>query len=326
MDSSTQLNVVKCVLSIRKSKTERIDAFFYEILSPAGTFSSRLALADYDAGRKVDVESDTEAFLLFTEDLFNQQKESEPGISDNAMAELESLLAEILSPGEIRQAVDRDDGSVKVLEEDVRKEVLLRLGYRVTVYLRAERGDKEKLVPFIPDGAQNKAESIEKQPELPPYLIPCAPVIDPVRGTPVGSLQNGDQILLRLPEDEKSPVREKLSRVNPDFDGVTTGEVMSVHKDRGGGFTILVHLSDEFKGVVSMEGNSRIRTESIGPRPLKLSETLHPGNPQTANGNTMPAAQQGGLELPTSTSMPYILMVASVALLLALLLYFRYMS
>ena len=324
MDSSTQLNVVKCVLSIRKSKTERIDAFFYEILSPAGTFSSRLALADYDAGRKVDVESDTEAFLLFTEDLFNQQKESEPGISDNAMAELESLLAEILSPGEIRQAVDRDDGSVKVLEEDVRKEVLLRLGYRVTVYLRAERSDKGKLAPFLQDGAQKKTEGEEKPPELPLYLIPCAPVIDPVKGTPVGSLQNGDQILLRLPEDEKSPVREKLKRVNPDFDGVTAAEVISVHRDRGGGFTVLVHLSDEFKGVVSMEGNSRIRTESIGPRPLKLSDTLHPGTSQPTNGDPRPAAQQVGPEL--SPSMPYILMFVSVALLLVLLIYFRYMS
>ncbi|MDI9370582.1 MAG: hypothetical protein QM446_06650 [Synergistota bacterium] len=312
---------MKCVLSIRKSRTERVDAFFYEILSPAGVFSSRLALIPFDAGHKVDIESDVRTFLSFTEELFIRQEQGEPYLAESAMAELDALLGEILSPGEIRQAVERGEETHKVLEEDVRKEILLRLGYRVTVYLRVEQSDGETLAPFIREDGTKVAEGEEDTPGKVPYLIPCAPVIDPVKGTAVGSLQNGDQILLRLPEDENAPVLEKLRRASPDFDGVAAGEVISVHQDRGGGFTVLVHLSDEFKGVVSMEGNSRIRTGSLAARPTALSEALHPANGASADESSPTESKPPG---ENSFYTPYFLLTASMLVLVLVLLYFRF--
>jgi hypothetical protein len=39
------LNILKCYLSIRRSKTEKITAFFYEILSPAGVCTSGIGYA-----------------------------------------------------------------------------------------------------------------------------------------------------------------------------------------------------------------------------------------------------------------------------------------
>lgn len=316
-----QLNVLKCVLSIRRTKTDKINIFFYEILSPAGLFSSRMAFApeDDEKSRKMSVEGEAEAFLTFTEDLFQQQVRFAKLMPPTAISTLENLLSEVLTPDTVRQALESPRGTLKTLEEDLREEISSRLGYRATAYLKVERRGEEQLAPFIRrDGASGaaKEDGGGSPAEALSFLVPCAPYIDPVRGTPVASLQKGDMVLLRLPEDEQSPIREKMQRADPSFDGVVKGDVISVHKDRHGNFTLLVHLSDDFNGVVTLEGNSRIRTVEAVPQQLML-----PGATSSVSGETKPV-----VALPPLASMStglYLLAFGAMAALFAMLYFIR---
>lgn len=270
-----QLTVLKCILSIRRTKTEKTNIFFYEILSPAGLFASGIAFSpdDDEKSQKINVEVGAEEFLSFTEELSTRQAAFGKLLSPSVLSSLERLLGEILTAEEVREALENPRGNMKTLEECLREEISSRLGYRATAYLKADRRGEEALAPFLKkDGVVPPSEEASKEsaPEIISFLVPCAPYIDPVKGTPVASLQKGDFVLVRLPEDEAAPIREKLQRADPDFDGTVRGEVISVHKDRHGNFTLLVRLSDEFNGVITMEGNSRIRTASHVDQPYTL--------------------------------------------------------
>ncbi len=314
-----QLNVLKCVLSIRRTKTDKINIFFYEILSPAGLFSSRMAFApeDDEKSRKVSVEAEVEAFLSCTEDLFQQHAGFVKLLPATAISTLENLLCEVLTPDAVRQALESPRGTLKTLEEDLREEVSSRLGYRATAYLKVERRGEEQLAPFIRRDLATNEGGVSAPAEALSFLVPCAPSIDPVRGTPVASLQKGDMVLLRLPEDEHSPIREKMQRADPGFDGVVKGDVISVHKDRHGNYTLLVHLSDEFNGVVTLEGNSRIRTVDAVPEQLAL-----PGATSRKSGEN-----GASVALPPPGSMSaglYLLAFGAMAALFAMLYFIRH--
>ena len=299
MNPVIQLNVLKCILSIRRTKTEKTNIFFYEILSPAGLFASGIAFSpdDDEKSKKINVEVEAEAFLSFTEELSTRQAAFGKLLSPSVLSSLERLLGEILTAEAVREALENPRGNMKTLEECLREEISSRLGYRATAYLKVDRREEEALAPFLKkDAAVLSSEDAKKEsaPENISFLVPCAPYIDPVKGTPVASLQKGDFVLVRLPEDEAAPIREKLQRADPDFDGTVRGEVISVHKDRHGNFTLLVRLSDEFNGVTTLEGNSRIRTAPHVQQPPVLPGTAKsstekkeaPTHPQPSPGDT----------------------------------------
>lgn len=324
MNSLPQLNVVKCILSVRKSKTERFDVYFYEILSPAGVVSFKTLLSPNgeDSDRGAIVRSESVNFLLYAEQLLEDGALEEPPIPSNKLEELEMLLIEVLAPGEARQVLDREDSYIKTLEESVRREILARLGYRVTAYLHVERCDPESLAPFIREAGADAPGEPGSTEQL-SFLVPCAPVIDPVKGTPVASLNQGDLVLLRLPEDETAPVREKLQRADPAFDGIVKGEVVSVHQDRHGGFTLLVHLSDEFKGVVSLEGNSRLRTEAASKKALTLADATKPAEKAEEHAPSAATIAQSSEGDPAWL---YGLVLGSMVALIAILLLLRFIG
>jgi hypothetical protein len=294
-----QLNVLKCILSIRRTKTEKTNIFFYEILSPAGLFASGIAFSpdDDEKSKKINVEVGAEEFLSFTEELSTRQDAFGKLLSPSVLSSLDRLLGEILTAEAVREALENPRDNMKTLEECLREEISSRLGYRATAYLKADRRGEETLTAFLKkDGAVLSSEDANKEsaPKNISFLVPCAPYIDPVKGTPVASLQKGDFVLVRLPEDEAAPIREKLQRADPDFDGTVRGEVISVHKDRHGNFTLLVRLSDEFNGVTTLEGNSRIRTAPpVQPATVLPGTTANskekegtPALPQPSPGDT----------------------------------------
>ncbi len=313
-----QLNVLKCVLSIRRSKTEKINVFFYEILSPAGLFASRMAYSPEEDGesKKITVDLEAESFLNFTEELFKRQTSLGKILSSSVVSSIESILGEILTPEAVRESMDSLRGSMKTLEERIREELSSRLGYRATTYLKGERADENRLAPFIRSG--NASEPSSEKEILPPgsasYVVPCSPFIDPIKGIPVGSLQNGVWVLLRITEDENSSFLGKMRQAVPGFDGTVKASVISVHKDRKGNYTLLVRLSDEFNGVVSLEGNSRIRTTTPD-----LPEPLPVGEPEDANQDAVKITPES-----SSDAGLYFLAFGAMAVLLVLLIFLRF--
>ncbi len=310
------LNILKCYLSIRRSKTEKITAFFYEILSPAGVCTSGIGYAGTgeDDETAVSVESEIRDFAAHTETLSGRRKETGKKLPATLLASLEGILGEVLTPEAVRESLDKGEGGNRTLEERIREEMAARLGYRATAYIKTERKSSSELEDMLgPDflaGGTAAAEQDESGGAI-SFLIPCTPSIDPVRGVPAGALEKGDYIVVTLPSGE-SPLRERLRAADPGFDGTVRAEVLSVHRDRQGNFTILTRLSDEFSGVVTLEGNARLR--KAGRDVPSGSET-----PVSAGPNGERDEENG----PPLTPPVVLLLAGSGAILLTLLLMFR---
>lgn len=307
------LNILKCFLSIRRSKTEKITAFFYEILSPAGVCTSGIGFAGgrEDDETAVSVESEIRAFIAHTESLSGRRDETGKKLPATLLSSLEGILGEVLTPEAVRESLDKGEGGNRTLEELIREEMAARLGYRATAYIKTERTLSPELADLLgPDfpGGSAEAEPGESGGGI-SFLITCTPSIDPVRGVPAASLEKGDYIVVTLPSEE-SPLRERLRSADPGFDGAVRAEVLSVHRDRQGNFTILTRLSDEFNGVVTLEGNARLRR----------------GLPESPSGKAAPVPQEAEGAEENGTPLPpqvLLLLAGSGAILLTLLLMFR---
>lgn len=313
------LNVLKCFLSIRRTKTDKLSVYFYEILSTAGLCSSRLAFGpDTDEeGQSVTVETESLLFLTHTEELFSRQEEATKKLPATLPSSLQGILGDILTAEAIRESMDNIRGCVKNLEERIREEIFLRLGYRATAYLKAERKNVDELVSFLGDAPINYQGNQEDVPlgDHINFLIPCTPFIDPVRGTPVGSLKKGDFVVVFLPAED-CPLKDNLRVADPEFDGTVKGEVLSVHRDRQGNFTLLVHLSDEFNGVITLEGNAKIRTTV--PDMLSVKDPV-----TTAITETDPSVEKVVGSLPLTPELFFLLFGAGIALF-GLMVFFRF--
>ncbi len=308
------LNVLKCFLTIRRSKTEKITAFFYEILSMAGVCSSGIGFArdgeDEEAG--ISAESDIRAFITHTENLSARRDESGTKMPPILLSSLQGILGDALTPEAVRESLDKGEGGNRTLEELIREEIAARLGYRATAYIKAERKSSADLTEYLgpdfsPDGSAERNENVPEDGIS--FLIPCTPSIDPVKGVPAAALEKGDYIVVHLPSGE-SPLRDRLQAAAPGFDGAVRGEILSVHRDRQGNFTILLQLSDEFNGVITLEGNTRLRR----------------AQPETPKGESAPDSPFGKGKDEDATALPpsvLLLLAGSGALLLTLLLLFR---
>lgn len=308
------LNILKCFLSIRRSKTEKITAFFYEILSPAGVCASGIGFAGgrEDDETAVSVESEIRNFIAHTETLSGRRDETGKKLPATLLSSLERILGEVLTPEAVRESLDKGEGGNRTLEELIREEMAARLGYRATAYIKTERTFSPELADLLgPDfltGGSAAGEHGESGGDI-SFLITCIPSIDPVRGVPAAALERGDFIVVTLPSEESS-LRERLRSADPGFDGAVRAEVLSVHRDRQGNFTILTRLSDEFNGVVTLEGNARLRR----------------GRPEFPSGEAAPVPQESEGAEENGTPLPpqvLLLLAGSGAILLTLLLMFR---
>ena len=313
VQQNISLIVLKCFLSIRRSKTEKITVFFYEILSPAGVRSSGIGFGstgEEDEG-SVSVESGIDAFISHTENLSGRMEEQGRKLPGILLSSLEGIRGEILTPESVRESLDK--GGNKTLEERIREEVASRIGYRATAYIQAERKSPAELAELLGsdfsaeisagDGRDGSAGEIN-------FLIPCSPAIDPVKGIPAAALEEGESIVVHLPSGE-SPLREKLRTADPAFDGALRGEVLSIHRDREGGFTVLLRLSEEFNGVITLEGNTKLRRALAEPSSVPSCAGSSPGE--------TPGEEKDDA-LPPSV---LLLLAGSCAVLLTLLLMFR---
>jgi len=310
------LNILKCFLSIRRSKTEKITAFFYEILSPAGVCTSGIGFAGTgeEDETAVSVESEIRPFIAHTEKLSGRRDETGKKLPATLRSSLEGILGEVLTPEAVREGLDKGEGGNRTLEERIREEMAARLGYRATAYIKTERKNSSEIADLLGPGFLAGDTAAAEQDETGggiSFLIPCTPSIDPVKGVPVAALEKGDCIVVILPSEE-SPLRERLRTAEPGFDGAVRAEVLSVHRDRQGNFTVLTRLSDEFNGVVTLEGNTRLRRA----RPESPSGETAPVSPE-------PKAESDGENGPPIPPSVLLLLAGSGAVLLTLLLMFR---
>jgi len=310
------LNILKCFLSIRRSKTEKIAAFFYEILSPAGVCTSGIGYAGSgdDDDTAVSVDSEIRDFIAHTGTLSARREEMRKKLPPTLLSSLEGILGEVLAPEAVRECLDKGEGGNRTLEERTGEEIAARLGYRAKAYIKTERKSSSELADLLPPDVLTEGAPVIEQGESGEgisFPIPCTPGIDPVRGVPAAALKKGDYIVVTLPSEE-SPLRESLRAVDPGFDGAVRAEVLSVHRDRPGNFTILTRLSDEFSGVVTLEGNARLRMAE----PEVPSGGGTPVSPE-------PKAERDEENGPPLTLPVILLLTGSGAVLLTLLLTFR---
>ena len=313
---TVQLNVLKCFLTLRRTRSEKETVYFYEILSPAGLYSSCIGITE-GPEEAVTAESDIKAFIAHTKSLSKSSDSGREQGPSALLSSLKNILLEVLSPEAARGCLEKGSESVKNLEEGIRDEVASRLGYRVTAYVKVEKTNTGEIKDHLGDDffSQNTppGDGGEDPHEEIAFLVPCKPSIDPVRGKPAASLEAGDIIVVFLPEEE-SPFSERLRMADPDFNGMVSAEVISVHKDRQGVFTVLTRLSDEFHGVVTLEGNSKLRmTKSKKASPGFTGETL-----KEEPEGTFPLAMEG-----TSLTFIFFLLALGGSLLVILLLVMR---
>lgn len=311
-----QLNVLKCFLTLRRTRSEKEVVYFYEILSPAGLYSSSIGIAE-GAEETVTAESEIKVFISHTKSLSEKLNDDQGRVSSTLLSSLKGILLEVLSPEAVRGCIEKGSESLKTLEEGVRDEVASRLGYRVTAYVKAEKTSPGAIKDHLGADFVSKnhlpGDKGDDSPESIAFLVPCKPSIDPVKGKPAASLEAGDVIVVFLPEEE-SPFTERLRMADPEFDGMVSAEVISVHKDRQGVFTVLTRLSDEFHGVVTLEGNSKLRM-------TKLQET------SPVMLSTVSAEEKEGNSLQTTEGLPppfiFISLAVGGALLIVLLFILR---
>ncbi len=229
------LNILKCYLSIRRSKTEKITAFFYEILSPAGVCTSGIGYAGTgeDDETAVSVESEIRDFAAHTETLSGRRKETGKKLPATLLASLEGILGEVLTPEAVRESLDKGEGGNRTLEERIREEMAARLGYRATAYIKTERKSSSELEDLLgPDflaGGTAAAEQDESGGAI-SFLIPCTPVSTPYEACRREPWKR--EIILSSPPLRGVTPQGKTARRRPGFDGTVRAEVLSVHRDR----------------------------------------------------------------------------------------------
>ena len=113
-----------------------------------------------------------------------------------------------------------------------------------------EDEDEDEEIPLSVDGGD--AEDV-----LPEVAIRCEPVLDPVNGIPVGSINVGTMIYCKMKED--SAYYNLMAKVSPDFDGIVAGDVAGVRVNELGSATVVVRLSEGVTGAFKVATSIRLK-------------------------------------------------------------------
>ena len=87
--------------------------------------------------------------------------------------------------------------------------------------------------------------------------IRCDPILDPVHGVPIGSLEVGTMIYCKMRED--SVFYSLMTNASADFDGVVKGDVAGVSVSEHGVATVVVKLSEGLTGAIKAASSVRMK-------------------------------------------------------------------
>ncbi|HOO63170.1 MAG TPA: hypothetical protein PK364_04505 [Synergistaceae bacterium] len=134
--------------------------------------------------------------------------------------------------------------------------------------------------PSVLEEPEEDADSSEEEPEMgmPLEYLPCGPVIDPVHGKSVGSLSEGERILVKLPPETK--LYKVLSRAREGhFDGAVPGTLLRMEEKGPDRYLLEIGITDRIRGLLILQKSLRLRPEEypVEEIPARAVETLLSG-------------------------------------------------
>lgn len=264
---SAVLSVLKCQISVRKTKLERFRMLFAVLLSPDDVLS--LISAPLDEGKSeedVSVNLDTTAFLSSIAERAAAPSTLIPGTPTAILyARLLALLRKIATPELLAQCLETPSGAKK-METAITSAIDGEIGFRSIVYVAFDSQPADAIARFFPARPKEPAVSPASVDDarIPEPAVSdavsivhdCVAVIDPVEGKNASKLGKGDVIEVELPKD--SGIYEMISKSREDFDGIVAGHVENVDRN-GKAFSIAFTIAEGLRGIAELDGNYKIR-------------------------------------------------------------------
>ena len=271
------LSVLKCQVSIRKTKLERFRMLCAVLSSPDAVLS--LISAPLDEGKSEDdvsVNLDTTAFLSSIAERAAAPSPLIPGTPTAILyARLLGLLRDIAAPKLIAQCLETPSGEKK-METAITSAIDGAIGFRSIVYVAFDSQPADAISRFFPARPKEPAVSPATADDAgaPEKTVSdavsivhdCVAVIDPVEGKNASKLGKGDVIEVELPKD--SGIYEMIAKNRSDFDGIVAGHVESVNRN-GKAFSITFAIAEGLRGIAELDGNYKIRLLFDGYTPDK---------------------------------------------------------
>ena len=271
------LSVLKCQISIRKTKLDRFRMLFAVLLSQDAMLP--LISAPLDEGKSeedVSVNLDTASFLASIAERAAAPSPLIPGTPMAVLyARLLAMLRKIATPELFAQCLGTPSGNKK-METAITSAIDGEIGFRSIVYVAFDSQPADAMLRFFPahpkapvaapasandSGAPEPAVS-----DAVSVVHDCVAVIDPVEGKNASKLGKGDVIEVQLPND--SGIYEMISKSRPDFDGIVAGHIESVDRN-GKAFSITFSIAEGLRGIAELDGNYKIRLLFDGYTPEK---------------------------------------------------------
>jgi len=260
------LSVLKCQISIRKTKLERFRMLCAVLSSPDAVLS--LISAPLDEGKSeedVSVNLDTATFLSSIAERAAAPSPLIPGTPTAILyARLLALLRKIAAPKLLAQCLETPSGEKK-METAITSAIDGELGFRSIVYVAFDSQPADAVSRFFPSHAKEPVVPPAAADAPPPentvsdavsIVHDCVAVIDPVEGKNASKLGKGDVIEVELPKD--SGIYEMIAKNRSDFDGIVAGHVESVDRN-GKAFSITFAIAEGLRGIAELDGNYKIR-------------------------------------------------------------------
>ena len=271
------LSVLKCQISIRKTKLERFRMLCAVLSSPDAVLS--LISAPLDEGKSeedVSVNLDTATFLSSIAERAAAPSPLIPGTPTAILyARLLALLRKIAAPKLLAQCLETPSGEKK-METAITSAIDGAIGFRSIVYVAFDSQPADAMSRFFPARPKEPAVSpttaddagiAEKAVSDAVSIVhDCVAVIDPVKGKNASKLGKGDVIEVELPKD--SGIYEMIAKNRSDFDGIVAGHVESVNRN-GKAFSITFAIAEGLRGIAELDGNYKIRLLFDGYTPDK---------------------------------------------------------
>ncbi len=264
---ATVLSVLKCQISIRKTKLERFRMLFAVLSSPDAVLPLISAPLDEEKSEEdVSVNLDTAAFLSSIAERAAAPSPLIPGTPAAILyARLLALLRKIVTPKLLAQCLETPSGAKK-METAITSAIDGEMGFRSIVYVAFDSQPADAIQPFFPARAKEPVAPPASADDagIPEKTVPdaisivhdCVAVIDPVEGKNASKLGKGDVIEVELPKD--SGIYNMISKSRSDFDGIVAGHVESVDRN-GKAFSIAFTIAEGLRGIAELDGNYKIR-------------------------------------------------------------------
>ncbi len=161
------------------------------------------------------------------------------------------------------------------------------LGFQVFSFLKVQKCNPAMVRDFLKQFGdpsvleppeEEAAEESDEPKGMPLEYIPCGPEIDPIRGRSVGSLVEGDRIMVKLPPETK--LYKVLTRAREGhFDGAVPGTLLRMEEKGPDRYLLEIGITERIRGLLILQKSLRLRPEEyeIGEVPIKTAKNLITG-------------------------------------------------